>query len=140
MGIRYNPELPEGMEDLGPSEGIAQNHPHLLNASGQPVSSGNTSSLKSPPIEWVKDEELTKNNKKPFYYPKLEIDGIATEYGASRNHKMFYKGEREMFIQVFAMHISKYLFNVECVRIAETDDSSYFEVNPDFENLPVYDK
>lgn len=132
MGISSN--LPAGMEDLGPSEGLAQNHPHLLNASGQPMQSGG---VKAPPVEWVRDEELTKNNKKPFWYPKLDTP-LATEYGSSRSHKMFYPGEREMFIQLFAIHISEYLFGTPCVKIA--DDNMSFVYNPEFDKLPTYRK
>ena len=131
----FSNELPEGMEDLGPSQDLAQNHPELLGASGQPVGAP---SVKAPPVEWIKDEELTTNPKKPYYYPKLDTP-LATEYGSPRQGRLFYPGEREMFIQVFAMHISDYLFGIPCIIAKEDENTTWFEPNPAFKDLPCID-
>ena len=136
--LRVVSKLPDGMEDLGPSQDLAQNHPNLLGANGQPMKDV-TPNIKEPPVVWIKDEELSESQGEDFWFPKLEIEGIAAELSGSRNHKLFYPGERQMFINLFAMHISKYLFGVECVQLKETEEDVVFVANPEFDKLPVYD-
>ena len=134
-----NDDLPPGMEDLGPSQELTPQHPRLVDASGQPlIKEKSGPSLVEPPLVWVKDDEATTNNKKPYYFPKMDVPGIATEFGATRDCKLFYPGERELFINLFAMHISKYLFGVECVDVVESENDITFQPNPKFAELPVY--
>lgn len=136
--LRVVNTLPDGMEDLGPSQDLAQNHPQLLGAHGQPLKDV-TPNIKEPPVVWIKDEELSADQGEDLWFPKMEVENIATELGGSRNHKLFYPGEREMFINLFAMHISKYLFGVECVMIEETEEDVVFAANPEFSKLPTYE-
>lgn len=131
MGFRFN-ELPAGMEDMGPMADLKDNLKSILDSSGNKVSS-----MTKPPIEWIKDEELSAEQGKNFFYPKLETP-LATEYGATRGHKMFYPMERELFLQLFVIHVSKYLFGVECMLIDEVEGGYDFSLNPKFQSLPVY--
>lgn len=129
-------ELPPGMDDLGPSQDLNQGHPKLLGANGQPAEA--PAAVKAPPIEWILDEENTTNPKKPLYYPKLETP-IAVEFGASRPHKMFFPGERNLFINLFTMHLSQYLFGIPCMKISQDGDGAYgVRINPEFDELPTY--
>lgn len=133
MAYRFN-NLPDGMEDLGPMTDLQNNFQGILDASGNKATS-----ITKPPIEWLKDEVLSAQEGKDYFYPKLETP-LATEYGATRDHKMFYPMERELFMQLFAIHISKYLFGVELMKIEEVEDGYDFTLNPEFSNLPVYQK
>ena len=130
--------LPEGMVDLGPSESLNPDSPKILDSNGQATQPQQSIPAVEPPVVWMKDEDLSVEGEEPFYYPKFDVPGIATEYGAARQHKMFFPGEREAFLNIYTAHISSYLFGIECVTLIENDEGFVgFAQNPEFAALPV---
>ena len=133
-------KLPEGMVDLGPSESLQQDSPKILDSNGQATQTEQRMPAVEPPVVWVKDEELSVEGEEPYYYPKYDVPGIATEYGGARQHKMFFAGEREAFLNIYTAHVSSYLFGIECVTLVENEEGFVgFAQNPEFSKLPVYE-
>jgi hypothetical protein len=119
-------KLPEGHESWGPMDNIAEkiNEERAAEAAA---------SIGKAPLQWK--EVPTKNPKKPLWRPVIEIKGIAKKEGAPRPKRMFFEGERQMFLMSYMVDCSAYIFGVDCYLQTEKDGKVSFAPNPEFGKL-----